>query len=145
MNLRKRFTKSYIWSTLMYGCEAWTINKKVVNKIETADMWFYRRMLKISWTDRVRNGKISHRSGTKREMMIAIRWRQLRSLGHTMRLQQLENVWVSGRVVTETIRQPDKIRRRRNQPGAVVEVDRKKIRLAFHSGQLPGGYGTSVR
>ena len=60
-------------------------------------MWFFRRMLKISWTERVRNSGVSHRAGTKREIMKMIRQRQLRILGHVMRLQQLENVCVTGK------------------------------------------------
>ena len=86
INLRKRFIKSYVWSTLMYGYEAWTSNKNMVKKIEAAEMWFYRRMLKISWTDRVRNDEVLHRAGTKREIITAIRQRQLRFLGHVMKL-----------------------------------------------------------
>ena len=98
MNLRKRFIKSYVWSTLMYGCEAWTVKKDMVKKIEAAEVWFYRRMLKISWTDRVSNDEVLQRAGTKREILTAIRRRQFRFLGHVMRLHQLENVCVSGRL-----------------------------------------------
>ena len=67
-------------------------------KIQAAEMWFYRRMMKISWTDRVSNEMVLHRAGTKRELMKMIRKRQLRFLGHVMRLQQLESVCVTGRV-----------------------------------------------
>ena len=83
LNLRKRFVKSYVWSTLMYGCEAWTINKNMVKRIEAAEMWFYRRMLKISWSDRVRNVEVLQRAGTRREIMTAIRQRQLRGLSQS--------------------------------------------------------------
>ena len=62
----------------------------MVKKIEAAEIWFYRRMLKISWTDRVRNDEILHRADTKREIMTAIRRRQLRFLGHVLKLKQLE-------------------------------------------------------
>ena len=68
------------------------------SKIEAAEMWLYMRMLKISWTDRVRNDEVLHRAGTKTEITTAIRQQQLRFLGHVMRLQQLENVCVYGRV-----------------------------------------------
>ena len=42
----------------------------MVKKIEAAEMWFFRRMLKISWTDRVRNDEVLLRAGTEREIMI---------------------------------------------------------------------------
>ena len=29
ISLRKRFIKAYVWSTFMYGCEAWTINREM--------------------------------------------------------------------------------------------------------------------
>ena len=98
ISLRRRFIKSYVWSTMLYGCEAWTINKDMEKRIEAAEMWFFRRMLKISWTDRVSNDVVLHRAGTKREIMKFIRQRQLRFLGHVMRSQQLENVCMTGRI-----------------------------------------------
>ena len=98
ISLRRRFIKSYVWSTMLYGCEAWTINKDMEKRIEAAEMWFFRRMLKISWTDRVSNDVVLHRAGTKREIMKIIRQRQLRFLGHVMRSQQLENVCMTGRI-----------------------------------------------
>ena len=98
ISLRRRFIKSYVWSAMLYGCEAWTINKDMEKRIEAAEMWFFRRMLKISWTDRVSNDVVLHRAGTKREIMKIIRQRQLRFLGHVMRSQQLENVCMTGRI-----------------------------------------------
>ena len=98
INLRKRFIKAYVWSTLMYGCEAWTINKEMERRIEATEMWCYRRMLKISWTERVSNEQVLNRAGAKREMMRMIRRRQLRFLGHVMRRQQLESSCITGRL-----------------------------------------------
>ena len=85
----------------MYGCESWTINKDMEMKIQAAEMWFLSRMMKISWTDRVSNEMVLQRAGTRRELMKMIRKRQLRFLGHAMRLQQLESVCVTGRVEGE--------------------------------------------
>ena len=98
ISLRKRFIKAYIWSTLMYGCEAWTISREIERKIEAAEMWFFRRMLRISWTERVSNEEVLNRAGAKREIMKMIRRRQMRFLGHIMRKQQLESVCMMGKV-----------------------------------------------
>ena len=98
INLRKRFIKAYVWSTLTYGCEAWTINKEMERRIEAMEMWCYRRMLKIAWTERVSNEQVLIRAGAKREMMRMIRQRQLRFLGHVMRRQQLESNCMTGRL-----------------------------------------------
>ena len=98
INLRKRFIKAYVWSTLTYGFEAWTINKEMERRIEAMEMWCYRRMLKIAWTERVSNEQVLIRAGAKREMMRMIRRRQLRFLGHVMRRQQLESNCMTGRL-----------------------------------------------
>ena len=42
----------YIEPTLMYGCESWTITKPMQEKIEAAEMWFLKRMLRIQCTEK---------------------------------------------------------------------------------------------
>jgi hypothetical protein len=37
------------------GAETWTLGKVDRKYLESFDMWCWRRMEKISWTDRVRN------------------------------------------------------------------------------------------
>ncbi|GFS24620.1 endonuclease-reverse transcriptase [Elysia marginata] len=52
---RKRVLQCYIEPILLYGCEAWTISKQMEAKLEATEMWFLRRMLRISWTERKSN------------------------------------------------------------------------------------------
>ena len=49
--LRCRFLKCYVWSILLYGSEAWTLSLKMLNKLEATEMWFLRRMQRISYTE----------------------------------------------------------------------------------------------
>jgi hypothetical protein len=53
--LRKKQVKCYIWSIALYGAETWTPRKIDQKYLESFEMWCWRRMEKISWTDRVRN------------------------------------------------------------------------------------------
>ena len=53
MPVRLRLLKCYIWSTLLYGCETWTLSKGMIENLEAAEHWFSRRMLRILWTDKV--------------------------------------------------------------------------------------------
>lgn len=39
----------------MYGVESWGIGKAMWKRIEAAEMRFWRRILKMSWTKRMRN------------------------------------------------------------------------------------------
>ena len=54
----------YRLPVLMYGCEAWTISKEIENRLRATEMWFLRRMLRISYLDKVRNEEVLERAGT---------------------------------------------------------------------------------
>jgi hypothetical protein len=55
LNLRKKLVKCYSWSIALYGAEKWTLRKVDQKYLESFEMWCWRRMEEISWTDRVRN------------------------------------------------------------------------------------------
>ena len=42
---------------LMYGCESWTI-KKAENRIDSFELWCWRRLLRVPWTARRSNQSI---------------------------------------------------------------------------------------
>ena len=95
---RKRAVKTYIWSGLLYGSEAWTINKDSQRKLEAMEMWCWRRVLKIPWTAMKTNEEVLQRIGSQRELMNHIRGRQMEFLGHVMRREALENLAITGRI-----------------------------------------------
>ena len=53
--LRKKLVKCYIWSMVLYGADNWTIRAVDQKHLESFEMWCWRRIEKISWTDRVGN------------------------------------------------------------------------------------------
>ena len=55
LELKKKLVKCYIWSTALYGAETWMILSVDQKHLESFEMWCWRRMEKISWTDHVRN------------------------------------------------------------------------------------------
>jgi hypothetical protein len=56
------------------GAETWTLPKVDQKYLESFEMWCWRRMEKISWTDRVRNEEVLHRV-LKRETGVGRRGR----------------------------------------------------------------------
>ena len=55
LNLRKKLVKFYIWSIDLCGADT-TATRKVDRKyVESFEMWCWRRMEKVSWTDHVGN------------------------------------------------------------------------------------------
>jgi len=62
------------------------------------EMWFLRRMLKISRTDKKSNLEVLRAAGVQRTLMKTIRQRQLDFFGHVMRRQGIEALVVTGKV-----------------------------------------------
>ena len=94
---RIRLIRCYIWSVLLYGCETWTVTKELQRRLEAAEMWFLRRLLKIPWTARKSNEDVLKEAGTTRTLINSIR-RQLKFLGHVMRQQNMENLVMTGKI-----------------------------------------------
>ena len=42
----------------MYGCESWTIKKAEHRRINTFELWYWRRLLRVPWTARRSNQSI---------------------------------------------------------------------------------------
>ena len=93
-----RVLKTYVWSILLYGCECWTINKEIEKKLEAAEMWFIRRMMRISWTEKRSNESILKEINTERSLIKTIRKRQLDFLGHIYRDKGLEHLALTGKI-----------------------------------------------
>ena len=51
LKTRLRAIECYIWPTLFYGAETWTTTKSLLSRLDAFEMWVYRRVLKISWTE----------------------------------------------------------------------------------------------
>jgi len=58
LGLRKKLVKCYIWSIALYGAETWTLRAVDQKDLESFEIWCWRRMEKISWTDHVRNEEV---------------------------------------------------------------------------------------
>jgi len=52
INTKKRIVRTLIFPTVLYGCETWTMTKKMEKKINTCEMWIWRKMQRISWTEK---------------------------------------------------------------------------------------------
>ena len=43
--------RSLVCTVLMYGAVCWTLMEADEKRIESADMWIYRGMFRVSWTE----------------------------------------------------------------------------------------------
>ena len=53
--LRKKLVKCYTWNAAFCGAETSTLRKVDQKYMASFEMWCWRRMEQISWTDRVTN------------------------------------------------------------------------------------------
>jgi hypothetical protein len=85
LELRKKLVKCYVWSTALYGAETWTLRAVDQKHLESFEMWCWRRMEKISWTDYVRNRGVLFRAKEQRNILQEIRKRKANWIGHILR------------------------------------------------------------
>ena len=104
LNTKKRILKCYVWSTLMYVCEGWNISQAMQERLEAVEIWFLKRMLNISWMDRMTDEAILRKASTGRALMTMITTRQLRSLGHVNRKETIEYLAITGKIKAVFVR-----------------------------------------
>ena len=64
--IRLRVLKCFICSVLMYGREAWTLEKTLKRRLEAVEMWFLRRTPRLPCTARVTNERVMEIARVKR-------------------------------------------------------------------------------
>ena len=98
MSTRQRILNCYIWFILIYGCETWSISSVMQKRLEATEMWFSRKMLKISWTEKISNERELTITNVKQKLLQTIKKRKMILLGHVMRRKGIENLSLTGKV-----------------------------------------------
>ena len=50
--------KAMVFPVVMYGCESWTIKKAEGRRLDSFELWCWRRLLRVPWTERRSNQSI---------------------------------------------------------------------------------------
>ena len=53
-----RLVKAMVFPVVMYGCESWTIKKAECQRIDSFELWCWKRLLRVPWTARRSNQSI---------------------------------------------------------------------------------------
>ena len=53
-----RLVKAMVFPVVMYGCESWTIKKAECWRIDSFELWCWRRLLRVPWSARRSNQSI---------------------------------------------------------------------------------------
>ena len=89
-------SSSTLYNHLLYGSETWTLDNESNKRLESFEMWIYRRLLKVSWKEKQSNVEILRRVGKDRELLNNIRRRQMRFFGHVLRHRGIEHLAIGG-------------------------------------------------
>ena len=94
---RVHLVKAMVFPVVMYGCESWTVKKAKHGRIDTFELWCWRRLLRVPWTARRSNQSILKEisPGCSLEgMMLKLK---LQYCGHLMRrVDSLEKTLMLG-------------------------------------------------
>ena len=66
LEIKKKLISSCICSVTLYGSETGTVGKNEERVINVFETWRWRRVLKIKWTDRIRNDEFFKRTKEER-------------------------------------------------------------------------------
>ncbi|PNF19258.1 hypothetical protein B7P43_G08012 [Cryptotermes secundus] len=97
LNLRKKLVKCYICSIALYGAETWTLRAVDQKHLESFEMWCWRRMEKISWTDYVGNEEVIIRVREQRNILHKIRKLKANWIDHILRSNCLLKEVIEGK------------------------------------------------
>ena len=64
---KKRIVRTLIFPIVLYGCETWTMTKKMEKKINACEMWIWRKMQRISWMEKKTNESVHMEIGIEEE------------------------------------------------------------------------------
>ena len=97
LNLGKRLVRCCVWSIALYGAETWALRATDWKHQESFQMWCWRRMEKISWTNHVRHEEVLLRVNEKRNILHEIIKRKANWIGHILRRNCLLKQVIEGK------------------------------------------------
>ena len=94
-----RLVKAMVFPVVLYGCESWTIKKAECRRIDAFELWCWRRLLRVPWTERRSNQFILKEINPEyslKELMLKLK---LYYFGHLMRrTDSLEKTLMMGTI-----------------------------------------------
>ena len=89
----------------MYGCESWTIKKAECQRIDTFELWCWRRLLRVPWTARRSNQSILKEISPEYSLEGLMPKLKLQYFGHLMwRTDSLERILMLRKIEGRKIR-----------------------------------------
>ena len=85
--------KAVVFPVVMYGCESWTIKKVECWRIDTFELWCWRRLLRVPWTERWSNQSILKEISPEYSFEGLMLKLKLQFFGHMMQRTYWKRPW----------------------------------------------------
>jgi len=103
--------KAMAFPIVLYGCKSWTIEKTECQRIDAFELWCWRRLLRILWTEKRSNQSILKEINpvsSSEGLMLKLK---LQYFGHLMRTSNsLENTLILGKTEGKRRRERQRMR-----------------------------------
>ena len=91
--------KAMVFLVVMYGCESWTIKKAECQRIDTFELWCWRRLLRAPWTAKISKQSIQKEINPEYSLEGLMLKLQLQYFGPLMqRTDSLEKTLMLGKI-----------------------------------------------
>ena len=91
--------KAMVFPVVMYGCDIWTIRKAEHRRIDAFELWCWRRLLRVPWTERRSNKSILKEISPECSLEGLMLKLKLQYFGHlTWRADSLEKTLILGKI-----------------------------------------------
>ena len=91
--------KATVFPVVMYGCESWTVKKAECQRIDTFELWCWRRLLRIPWIARRSNHSILKEISPECSLEGLMLQLKLQYFGHLMwRTDSFEKTLMLGKI-----------------------------------------------
>ena len=92
-----RLVRAMVFPVVMYGCESWTVKKVACQRIDSFELWCWKRLLRVPWTARRSNQSILKEISPGCSLEGLMLKLKLQSFGHLMRrVDSLEKTLMLG-------------------------------------------------
>ena len=85
MSTKVCLVKAMVFPVVMYGCESWTMKNAERRRIDTFELWYWRRLLRVPWTARRSNQSILKKISSEYSLEGLMFKLKLQYFGHQMR------------------------------------------------------------
>ena len=91
--------KAMVFPVVMYGCESWTVKKTQCWRIDSFELWCWRRLLRVPWIARRSNQSILKEISPESSLEGQMLKQRLQYFGHLMwRADSLKKTLMLGKI-----------------------------------------------